>query len=273
MPRPRAPVYSSPEERDGLRAASRFNASLLDHLRPLVVPGTTTKQIDAAAHEYTTSHGHTPATLGYQGAAAMPYPASVCTSVNDVVCHGIPDDRPLEEGDIVNVDCTTIVDGWFGDSSETFMVGGRDAVEPRTLELVQITHDCLWAGIDAIQPGGRVIDISQAIYRLAKKERFAVVRQFQGHGLGRKFHQRPDVPHFPTTGAMHEIISPGVCFTIEPMINIGTWKAGRIEDDGWTVRTADNKLSAQFEHTILMTEDGPEVLTLTENGPQRGHTF
>ena len=237
----------------------------MDFIRPRMTAGMTTGEIDRLVYGYTVEHGHTPACLNYHG-----FPKSVCTSINEVVCHGIPDSRPLRDGDIVNLDLTTIVDGWFGDSSETFMIG---EVSEEAHRLVQVAIDALWVGIDSIKPHGRVIDIGTAIYRFARSHGFEVVREYQGHGVGRAFHQEPGVPHFPHPKSARDVIRPGVCFTIEPMLNQGTWRTVVDHADGWTVRTSDGKLSAQFEHTLLMTDDGPEVLTVTENGPQAGHQF
>lgn len=261
------PVYKKEEELSGLRRAGRFNAELMDYLRPHVRAGITTNEIDQLAYNYTLEHGHTPACLGYKG-----YPKSTCISINEVVCHGIPNDRALKDGDIVNVDITSIVDGWYGDQSETFMIGN---VSDEARRLVQITFDSMWIGIEAIKPFGHVVNIGEAIYRYAKSQGVEVVRQYQGHGLGREFHQEPGIPHYPDPYGRsgRDIIKPGICFTIEPMLNLGTWETVPDPSDGWTVYTKDRKLSAQFEHTILMTAKGPEVLTLTQNGPQRGHQF
>lgn len=259
------PLYLDEAERSGLRAASQFNAQLMDFIRPHVQAGITTERIDQLVHEYTLDHGHTPACLGYHG-----FPKSVCTSINEVVCHGIPDQTELQPGDIVNVDLTTIVDGWFGDQSETILI---EEVSDEARHLVQVTFDSLFRGIRAIKPHGRVAQIGHAIYGLAKQQGLAVVREYQGHGIGREFHQDPGIPHHPTAAAEREVIRPGACFTIEPMLNLGTWRTVLDKKDDWTVRTTDGKLSAQFEHTILMTEDGPEILTLTQHGPQEGHRF
>jgi len=258
------PIYNE-EEREGLRRAGRFNAQLMDFIRPYVRPGITTGEIDRLVYEYTLDHGHTPACLGYKG-----YPKTVCTSINDVVCHGIPDDTVLKEGDIVNIDLTTIVDGWYGDQSETFLLG---EVSENARRLVQAAFEALWVGIRAIKPHGRVFDIGNAIAAHARKWGFSVVREYQGHGIGREFHQEPGIPHYPDPRTKTIYIRPGMCFTIEPMLNEGHWKTVLDRRDGWTVRTKDGRLSAQFEHTILMTESGPEVLTLTKDGPQEGHQF
>ncbi len=261
----KAPIYKTDDELGGLRKASAFNAQLMDFIRPSVSAGITTDKIDKLVHEYTLDHGNIPACLGYSG-----FPKSVCTSINEVVCHGIPDDTILDDGYIVNVDLTTIVDGWFGDQSETFMIGN---VSTNTRRLVQVTFDALWMGIRAIKPNGRIYEIGKAIYGFANRHGYQVVKEYQGHGIGREFHQEPGVPHFPETRGKRVHVPPGMCFTIEPMLNQGTWRTSLDKSDGWTVRTADGKLSAQFEHTVLMTEDGPEILTLTKDGPQEGHMF
>ncbi len=263
--RKKIPLYTKPEQIESLKKASRFNAQLMDFLRPHVKEGTTTDQLDKMANEYTLDHGHTPACLGYHG-----YPKTICTSVNEVVCHGIPNDIALAAGDIINVDITTIVDGWYGDQSETFMIG---EVSAASRQLVQMTFDSLFVGIRACKPGGPVTLIGRAIQTIAHDAGYSVVREYQGHGIGQDFHQDPGIPHFPTLTSKRDLLHPGTCFTIEPMLNIGGWKTKLDKGDGWTVRTMDQSLSAQFEHTILMTESGPEILTLTEHGPQEGDTL
>ncbi len=263
--RPKAPIYNE-QDRAGLRRASRFNAQLMDFLRPQVKAGITTLELDRIAYEYTVEHGHTPACLGYKG-----YPNTICTSVNEVVCHGIPNKTPLREGDIVNLDLTTIVDGWHGDSSETFLI---EPVAEEARKLVQVAFDCLYVGIDAIHPYGKLTEIGRAIERYARVRGYSVVQEYQGHGLGREFHQEPGVPHFvPKLNPSQVVIEPGMCFTVEPMINTGTWRTMLDKHDKWTVRTMDLSLSAQFEHTILVTESGPEILTATEHGPKQGFQF
>jgi methionyl aminopeptidase len=257
-------------ERCAMRAAGRFNARLMDHLRPFVKPGVTTNQLDRIIAKYTADHGHRAASLGYMGPKG-PFPKSCCTSVNDIICHGIPGPYVLKEGDIVNIDVTTVVDGWHGDSSETFLVG---QVSRQARAVTQCALDALWAAIDAIGPGSRVSEIGQAIMARARLDGFGVVSEYVGHGVGREFHQKPSIPHGPPTSeSRSERLYPGICFTIEPMINAGSRRTLPDKRDGWTVRTKDGSLSAQFEHTVLMTEDGPEVLTLTKCGPQRGHKF
>jgi methionyl aminopeptidase len=247
-------------ERDSMRYAGEFNASVMDFLRPQIQVGITTGEIDKLAHDYIVSHRHRPACLGYQG-----FPKSICTSVNDVVCHGIPDDYALNDGDIVNIDITSIVNGWLGDQSETILLG---KVSEEAREITQCALDCLYLGIDALTPGCRVADIGRAITAEAQHRHFGVVREYVGHGIGRRFHQEPSIPHYPNRQAHIDRLYPGMCFTIEPMINAGSRETLLDRNDGWTVRTRDGHLSAQFEHTILMTEEGPEILTLTEGGPR-----
>ncbi len=260
----RPPILSA-TERDGVRAAGRFNGQLLDFVRPHIQPGTTTSELDKLVYTYTMDHGHTPACLGYMG-----FPKSCCTSVNEVVCHGIPGDYRLRDGDIVNLDLTTNVDGWLGDQSETFLIG---RVSDEARRLTQCAFDCLYLAIGAIRPGGRVADIGRVIVEHAHEQGFSVVREYVGHGIGRQFHQEPTVPHYPSRQAFRDFLYPGVCFTIEPMINAGSRETMLDSHDGWTVRTRDGKPSAQFEHTILMTESGPEILTPTQLGPAPGHRF
>lgn len=268
-PRPttrRDPLILNEDERNGMRAACRFNAQLMDEVREIIRPGMTTQDIDDFVSQYTRDHGHRCATLGYRG-----YTRNCCTSVNDIVCHGIPSDKVvLKEGDIINVDLTTIVDGWYGDQSETFFVG---EVSDTAVRLTQCSFDSMWEAIEAIGPNSKVIEIGRAIKKRANQDGFSVVEVFQGHGIGRKFHQHPAVPHFPDRYHGSAVLRPGMCFTIEPMINEGTKNCWVSKEDGWTAYTSDGKLSAQFEHTILMTESGPEVMTLTRNGPQKGHKF
>lgn len=253
------------EGREAMRAAGRFNAQVMDLVREKIGPGVTTGELDELIHAYTLDHGHTPATLGYLG-----YPKSCCTSINEVICHGIPDGTVLKEGDIVNVDITSVVDGWHGDQSETFLIG--EASES-AIAVTQAAFDCMHLAIDALVPGCTVSVIGDAIVAEARARGFSVVREYVGHGLGQSFHQPPNVPHFPDRKSKQQRILPGMCFTVEPMINEGTRFTKLDKKDGWTVRTRDRKLSAQFEHSVLMTEEGPELLTLTQNGPQKGHQF
>ncbi|QEG41934.1 type I methionyl aminopeptidase [Roseimaritima ulvae] len=266
MLRKRNKLQLTAAQRDSMRAAGRFNAELLDHIRPHVKAGVTTASIDDRVRQYTLDHGHRAATLGYQG-----FPKSCCTSINDVICHGIPNEYVLKDGDIVNVDLTSVVDGWFGDQSETFLIG---EVSDEARAVTQCSFDCLYLAIEALTPGCRVSTIGETVVREAHGRGFSVVREYVGHGLGRAFHQDPSIPHFPNRQSRVDRLLPGMCFTVEPMINAGTRYAKPVDKaDGWTVRTKDGKLSAQFEHTVLMTEEGPEILTLTEDGPRRGHRF
>lgn len=252
-------------EREAIREAGSFNAKLLDTVRGRIQAGVTTAQIDEFVHAFTMDHGHTPAPLGYLG-----YPKSCCTSINEVICHGIPSEYELRDGDIVNVDITSIVDGWHGDQSETFLIGD---VSETARAVTQCAFDCLYAAIAAITPGCHVAKIGEVITALAGERGFSVVREYIGHGLGRQFHQDPSIPHVPNPQARRDRLGPGVAFTIEPMINVGQRYTQLDSSDGWTVRTKDGELSAQFEHTILMTEKGPEILTTTQEGPKPGHQF
>jgi methionyl aminopeptidase len=252
-------------QREAMRRAGRFNAQLMDHVRTLVRAGITTGEIDRVVHEYTRDHGHRPATLGYQG-----FTRSCCTSVNEVICHGIPGPYELKPGDIVNVDLTSIVEGWYADQSETFLI---EPVTDEARQLTQCSFDCMHAAIASLVPGCRVSDIGDAVVSIAHQRGFSVVREYVGHGLGRAFHQDPSIPHFPNRQSRQDRLVPGIAFTVEPMINAGTRLSFVDKQDGWTVRTRDGRLSAQFEHTVLMTEEGPEILTLTQHGPQAGHHF
>jgi methionyl aminopeptidase len=251
--------------RDSMRRAGQFNAKLMDVIRAMIRPGVTTGEIDKLVHTYTLDHGHRPATLGYQG-----FPRSCCTSVNDVICHGIPGDYVLREGDAVNVDLTSVVDGWFGDQSETFLL---EPVDDLTRAVTQCAFDCLHLAIEHLKPGCKVASIGDVIVPEAERRGFSVVREYVGHGLGRNFHQEPSIPHFPNRQSRVDRLLPGMAFTVEPMINAGTRFTKLDKQDGWTVRTKDGKPSAQFEHSILMTETGPEILTPTEHGPVAGHKF
>jgi methionyl aminopeptidase len=235
-----------------MRRAGRLAAETLLAAGPLIGPGVTTLEINDAVHEFIVSHGAVPAPLNYMG-----FPKSVCTSVNEVICHGIPSARQrLRGGDIVNVDVTVILEGWHGDTSATFYVGEPSA-EAR--HVVEVARRCLDVGIAEVRPGGRIGDIGKAIQDLAEGQGCSVVRQYVGHGIGLSFHEGPQVPHFRSTGENLRL-REGMTFTIEPMINLGTWRA-RVLKDGWTAVTMDGKLSAQFEHTVAVTDSGCEVLT------------
>jgi methionyl aminopeptidase len=252
-------------QRDGMRRAGRFNSQLMDYLRPQIVAGISTLEIDQLVHEYTIRHKNQPATLGYHG-----YSKSCCTSVNEVICHGIPGPYVLQDGDIINVDITSIVDGWHGDQSETFMIG---EVSEHARAVTQCAFDAMHRAIAALEPGCTVSVIGDNVVAEATARGFSVVREYVGHGLGKRFHQYPNIPHVADRQSRQERLLPGMCFTVEPMINVGTRFTKLDSKDGWTVRTRDGKLSAQFEHTVLMREDGPEILTQCPNGPARGHRF
>ncbi len=241
---------------DGMRKAGRLAAETLDMLAPLVKPGMTTDDINTLVHDYTLAHGGIPAPLGYRG-----FPKSVCTSINHVVCHGIPSDKKLADGDVVNIDVTTILDGWFGDTSRMFYVGD---VALKARKLVDTTFEALWRGIKVVRPGATTGDIGHAIQQFAEAQRYSVVRDFCGHGLGRVFHDAPNIMHFGKPGG-GMVLRAGMFFTIEPMINIGGYDV-KIKSDGWTAITKDRSLSAQFEHSIAVTDDGYEVFTKSPAG-------
>ena len=240
----------------GMRAAGRLAAEVLDMITAHVVPGISTEALDQICHDYIISHGATPAPLNYKG-----FPKSTCISLNHVVCHGIPGPKKLQKGDVLNIDVTVILDGWYGDTSRMYFVGD---VPVKARNLCQITYECLMRGIEAAKPGNRLGDIGAAIQRHAEANRFSVVRDFTGHGLGRVFHCAPTVLHYGTEGK-GLLLEPGMIFTIEPMINAGKYDV-KILDDGWTAVTRDRSLSAQFEHSIGITEDGAEIFTLSPQG-------
>ena len=248
-----------PEGFVGMRKAGALAARVLDMLVPHVVPGVSTEQLDRLAYEMVMDAGAVPATLFYRG-----YSHSLCTSVNHVVCHGIPGAKKLKSGDIVNIDVTVIVDGWHGDTSRMYLVGD---VGVKARRLVDITYECLMLGLEAARPGNTIGDIGWAIQRHAEAARCSVVRDFCGHGLGRVFHDAPNVVHVgrPGRGLM---LKPGMFFTIEPMINLGRPDV-KVLDDGWTAVTRDRSLSAQFEHSIGITEDGCEIFTASPAGLDR----
>lgn len=251
------------DEIEKMREAGRLAAEVLDFVAPHVVPGATTAELDRLCHDYMVNVQRTvPAPLNYAPPGYPPYPKSICTSVNHQVCHGVPGDRRLKAGDIVNIDITVIKDGFHGDTSRMFVVGEPSILARR---LCQVTYESMWRGIRAIAPGRHLGDIGHAIQSYAESAGFSVVREFCGHGIGRKFHEEPQVLHYgkPGTGAK---LLPGMVFTVEPMINAG--KPGiRQLADGWTVVTKDHSLSAQWEHTVLVTEAGYEVLTVSPGAP------
>lgn len=245
-----------PDAFAGMRAAGRLAAETLDALVPHVVPGVETAELDRMIYDITIAAGAVPATLNYRG-----YTHSCCISVNHVVCHGIPGSKTLKDGDIVNIDVTPLLDGWHGDSSRMFLVGD---VPIKARRLVDVTYECLLLGIEQAKPGNRLGDIGHAIQSHAERHRYGVVRDFCGHGVGRLFHDAPEVVHAGRPGSGPEL-RPGMLFTIEPMINIGRPDV-KMLDDGWTAVTRDRSLSAQFEHSIGITETGCEIFTLSPKG-------
>ncbi len=244
-------------ELDGMRRAGKLGAEVLDFITPHVVPGVTTEALDRLCHDFILDHGAIPAPLNYRG-----FPKSICTSINHVVCHGIPGDRKLMEGDIINIDITVILDGWHGDTSRMFLVGDKTPVKAR--RLVEITYEAMMRGIAEVRPGARTGAIGHAIQTYVEAQRLSVVRDFCGHGIGRIFHDAPSIVHFgtPEDGPL---LRPGMFFTVEPMVNAGRWEV-KILSDGWTAVTKDRSLSAQFEHTVAVTETGYEILTLSPKG-------
>jgi methionyl aminopeptidase len=249
-----------------MRAACRAAAEILAAAGELVRPGITTDEIDAFVHQACIDRGGYPSPLGYAGSGAVPFPKSVCTSVNEVICHGIPDDRELVDGDIVDIDVTIYLDGYHGDTNATFLVG---EVDEESRRLVKVTRECMDLGIAAVAPGRQVIEIGRAIEAHAHANGFSVVEAFVGHGVGRRFHAPPTVFHYPERrGAGFEFV-PGITFTIEPMIAAGKGEHV-LWPDAWTAVTADLSRAAQFEHTILVTDDGAEILTVPSEGPVYG---
>lgn len=233
-----------------LRESAKVTKGILDHVGTMIKPGLTTNEINDFVHNYTLEHGAIPATLNYHG-----FPKSCCTSINEVICHGIPEDRALVEGDIINVDVTSILDGYFSDASRMYHVG---EVSEKAKDIVACAKECLEIGMDQVKPYASFSDIGLAIEAYATSKGYTVVRDFGGHGIGKNFHEDPHVSHFDT-GDMGMIMVPGMVFTIEPMINEGTYKLNILDDD-WTAVTRDNKLSAQWEHTIVVTEEGYEII-------------
>ena len=250
---PSRELIKTPEQIEGIRRSGIVNTGVLDLVEREIHAGMSTLEIDKLVYEYTKDHGGIPATLGYDG-----FPKSCCTSINEVVCHGIPNEFDiLEEGDIINVDCTTILDGYYADASRMFTIG---KTTPQKEKLVRVAKECLEIGMEAAKPFGFVGDIGHAIEKHAKKNGFSVVRDLCGHGVGIEFHEEPDVEHFGKKGT-GMLLVPGMVFTIEPMINMGTWEVFIDEEDGWTVVTEDEQPSAQWEHTFVMTDNGLEILT------------
>jgi methionyl aminopeptidase len=249
----------APEDFPGMRAAGRLAAETLDMITPYVQPGVTTAELDRLCHEFIVAHNAVPAPLNYRG-----FPKSICTSINHVVCHGIPGERRLEEGDILNIDVTVILDGWYGDTSRMYAAGTPST---RARVLMDVTYEALMIGIEAARPGNTFGDIGHAIQQFVEQRRFSVVRDFCGHGIGRRFHEAPNVLHFGRAGEGAEL-RPGMFFTIEPMVNAGRPDV-KVLDDGWTAVTRDRSLSAQFEHMIGITETGCEIFTLSPAGLTR----
>lgn len=251
IPVPGPEIIKSEEQITGIRKACQFSKAILEQVGPLIKPGVTTAAIDDFVHQETLAAGGRPAPLNYKG-----FPRSCCTSINEVVCHGIPQDTVLKEGDIINVDVTTVIDGFYGDTSRMYYVG-----EPseQAKQLVEVTRECLDLGIAAVKPFNRTGDIAYAIEKHAKKFNYSVVRDYGGHGVGLQFHEDPFIPHY---GGRKKgmVLVPNMVFTIEPMINIGDYRC-RVLDDGWTAVTTDGSLSAQWEHTVRVTTSGVEVLS------------
>lgn len=247
------PIYR-PEDFEGMRKAGRLAAQVLDMIAPFVQEGVTTEELDQRCHEFIVSHGAVPAPLNYKG-----FPKSTCISLNQVVCHGIPGPRELREGDILNIDITVILNGWYGDTSRMFTVGN---VAPLAKKLIQVTYDSLMRAIDIVRPGVTLGDIGHAIQTFVESNYFSVVRDYCGHGLGRVFHDEPQVPHFGRPGE-GVVLEEGMFLTIEPMVNAGKAPT-KVLSDGWTAVTRDHSLSAQFEHSLGVTAHGVEIFTLSE---------
>jgi len=254
-------VFTAEKDILGMREAGRLASEVLDHVAPHVKPGVTTSELDRICHVYMRDVQKTiPAPLNYQPPGYPPFPASICTSVNDVICHGIPGDKVLKAGDVVNLDITVITpDGYYGDTSRMFMVGEVSVMAKR---LTQITFECMWLGISQVKPGASLGDIGHVIQTHAEKAGYSVVREYCGHGIGKVFHQDPQILHYGKPGTGEKLVA-GMTFTIEPMINAGK-RDIRTMPDQWTVKTKDRSLSAQWEHTLLVTQTGVEVLTWSE---------
>ncbi len=245
-----------PEGFEGMRVAGKLAAECLDMLTPHVQPGVVTDELDRLAREFILDHGALPACLGYRG-----YTKTLCISPNHIVCHGIPGERTLREGDIANIDVTVIVDGWHGDHSRMYGVG---AISPRANRLIEVTYEAIQKGLDVVKPGARTGDIGHAIQTYVEAQRCSVVRDFCGHGLGRVFHDSPNILHFGQKGT-GELLRPGMFFTIEPMVNLGKYQV-KLLSDGWTAVTRDKSLSAQCEHSVAVTETGYEIFTVSPQG-------
>lgn len=256
-------TYKDAQGVKGMRVAGKLASEVLDFIGPHVQAGVTTNELDKLCYDYITQVQQAiPAPLNYNPSGNNPYPKSICTSINHQVCHGIPNDKPLKKGDIVNIDITVIKDGWHGDTSRMFIVGDASIAAKR---LCKLTYEAMWHGIVKVKPGVRLGDIGFAIQRFAESNGFSVVREFCGHGIGQVFHEEPQVLHYGKPGTGEEL-KPGMTFTIEPMINAGKKDIKEL-GDGWTIVTRDHSLSAQWEHTILVTETGYEVFTLSDGYP------
>jgi methionyl aminopeptidase len=260
------PVHiKSPDEIAKMRVAGRLAAEVLDFIAPRIRPGVTTGDLDRLCHDYMVGEQQvTPAPLHYAPPGYQPFPKSICTSVNHVVCHGVPGDKKLKSGDIINIDITVIKDGYHGDTSRMFYVGQPSIQAKR---LCEITYECMWRGIETVKPGATLGDIGYAIQSHAEQNGYSVVREFCGHGIGSRFHEEPQILHYgrPGTGLRLE---PGMTFTIEPMINAGKADIRQLAD-GWTIVTKDHSLSAQWEHTVLVTPTGHDVLTVSTGAPEK----
>ena len=250
-------IHKEPSDYEGMRKAGALAARLLDAMAEYVQPGVTTNDINDICHKMTIDAGAIPAPLNYRG-----FPKSICTSVNHVICHGVPDDRKLKEGDIVNIDVTPLLNGWHGDSSRMFWVGD---VPIKAQRLTQVAYDCMMLGIEQVKAGKHIGDIGHAIQTYAEKHNYSVVRDYCGHGTGRVFHTMPNVMHYGEAGE-GMVLEEGMFITVEPMINVGGYETRLNEKDGWTVTTRDRSLSAQFEHTMAVTKDGCEIFTLSPTG-------
>ena len=260
-----APLIKNEHDIAQMRIACRLASEVLDYITPLIKAGMTTAELDELCHRYMLDVQHTiPAPLNYQPPGMPPYPKATCISVNDVICHGIPSEKILKNGDALNIDVTVIKDGYFGDTSRMFIVGEGSILAQR---LVKTTYECMWLGIEQVRPGAHLGDIGHAIQQYAEAQGYSVVREYCGHGIGTQFHEDPQVLHYgrPGTGLKLE---PGMIFTIEPMINAGRREI-RTMPDQWTVKTRDRSLSAQWEHTVLVTSEGYEVLTVSANTPAK----
>jgi methionyl aminopeptidase len=256
-------TYKTESDIVAMRIAGRLAGEVLDYITPHVRPGVTTGELDRLCHDYMVNvQGTVPATLNYCPPGYTPFPASICTSVNHQVCHGIPGDKVLKGGDVINIDVTVIKDGYFGDTSRMFFVGEASVAARR---LCEVTYECMWLGIEQIKPGATIGDIGAAIQKHAERFGYSVVREFCGHGIGQNFHEEPQILHYGRPGTGMKIV-PGMVFTVEPMINAGKRDIRELPD-GWTIVTRDHSLSAQWEHTVLVTPSGYEIMTQSVGTP------